>query len=85
MKNKIKQFNTLLDKYSNLRDEEVILNSHHYDAIYYDICGYEETIVEIEGSNNSEWLDEELKHLREQVESISKLVDALNTINYRHC
>lgn len=85
MKKTIKEFYDLIDRYSDLKNEDVILSTEYHDGIHYDICGYQETIFEIEESKDLDWLNEEIESLKKQVDAVSKLVDALKTIKYRYC
>lgn len=73
---------SLLTMYKTLRDTDEILTSEYFDAISYDIQGYEEAIFEAFEDGDLEELRDIESNLENQVSTFSKLVIAMKNIKF---
>lgn len=76
------KLDSLLTMYRTLRDSDELLESEYFDAISYDIQGYEEAIFEALYDSDMDELRDIESNLENQVSTFSKLVIAMKNIKF---
>lgn len=76
-------FSAMLTMYKTLRDTDEILNSEYFDAVSYDIDGYESTFNEYSIEEDYCEIEKLYEELKKQVSHVSKLVIATKNLNFK--
>lgn len=82
MKKLIVEIENLMILYRALRDTDTISRSEYFDAISYDIQGYEEAIFEADVDEDIEALRDIKLSLKNQVEAFTKMVIAMKQVKF---
>ena len=78
MKNTAKEFNQLIGKYFELKDELLEFTEEFHDNMHWDIVGY--------GESAQEDIDDiNMKELRMQVSRFQAILDLIKNIEYTYC
>ena len=78
MKNTVKEFNELIQRYFDVKDELLEHTEEFHDNMFWDAIGYSESAQE-------DINDVDVEALRIQVESFELIKRALDNINYTYC
>ena len=76
------EFDMYLTMYKVARDSEEILNSDYFDAISFDIEGFDQSFIEAEMNRDFDEMKDLIDKIKVQVSNASKLIIAMKNMTF---